>query len=129
MPHTEYAVATYYIIATAEASSNLARFEGVQYGLRSSCRSEKEDSRLVAMYKETRGRGFGPEAKRRIILGTYVLSSGYYDAYYSRASRVRTLIKNDFDERAKRQTNAFRAAIQDTDNVLPEIQIQVVDEL
>lgn len=92
LPHTKYAVATYYIIATAEASSNLARFDGVQYGLR-----EKADS-LLEMYKKTRGAGFGYEAKRRIILGTYVLSSGYYDAYYLRAMKVRTLIKKDFDD-------------------------------
>jgi len=98
LPHTEYAVATYYIVATAEASSNLARFDGVQYGGRALDPSNKEDSALVAMYKRTRGEGFGPEAKRRIILGTYVLSSGYYDAYYIRALKVRTLIRQDFDK-------------------------------
>ncbi len=98
LPHTEYAVAVYYIIATAEASSNLARFDGVQYGFRSTEKSKTSESGLIAMYKETRGKGFGPEAKRRIILGTYVLSSGYYDAYYSRALKVRTLIKDDFDK-------------------------------
>ncbi|HQP92011.1 MAG TPA: amidase, partial [Candidatus Omnitrophota bacterium] len=77
---------------TAEASSNLARFDGVQYAFRS-----QEQGNLIEMYKETRGKGFGQEAKRRIILGTYVLSSGYYDAYYSRALKVRSLIKQDFD--------------------------------
>ncbi|MBZ0166427.1 MAG: Asp-tRNA(Asn)/Glu-tRNA(Gln) amidotransferase subunit GatA [Candidatus Omnitrophica bacterium] len=96
LPHTEYAVATYYILGTAEASSNLARFDGVQYGQRQRS-SEIRKSPLVDMYEETRDAGFGPESKRRIILGTYSLSSGYYDAYYSRALKVRTLIKNDLD--------------------------------
>ncbi len=91
LPHTKYCVATYYIIATAEASSNLARFDGVQYGLR------VEGRDLIDMYFRTRETGFGAEAKRRIILGTYVLSSGYYDAYYLRAQKVRALIKKDFD--------------------------------
>ncbi|MFA5088351.1 MAG: Asp-tRNA(Asn)/Glu-tRNA(Gln) amidotransferase subunit GatA [Candidatus Omnitrophota bacterium] len=96
LPHTEFAVATYYIIATAEASSNLARYDGVQYGLR--CQPQPpRGTPLVDMYEETRDRGFGPEAKRRIMLGTYSLSAGYYDAYYLRAQKVRTLIKNDFD--------------------------------
>lgn len=92
LPHTEYAVAVYYILATAEASSNLARFDGVQYGYR--C---EDPANLLDMYERTRGEGFGAEAKRRIILGTYVLSSGYYDAYYLKAQKVRTLIKNDFE--------------------------------
>ena len=96
LPHTEYAVATYYIVATAEASSNLARFDGVQFGLRSFPAVARQ-GRLIDMYAQTRGEGFGPEAKRRIMLGTYVLSSGYYDAYYLRAQKVRTLIKQDFD--------------------------------
>ncbi|MBL7151469.1 MAG: Asp-tRNA(Asn)/Glu-tRNA(Gln) amidotransferase subunit GatA [Candidatus Omnitrophica bacterium] len=91
LPHTEYAVPVYYIIATAEASSNLARFDGVQYGYRSVQES------LIDMYKKTRQEGFGEEAKRRIILGTFALSHGYYDAYYLRALKVRTLIKQDFD--------------------------------
>ena len=90
LPHTEYAVATYYIVATAEASSNLARFEGVRYGARLGGASPEE------MNRKTRGAGFGEEVKRRIILGTYVLSSGYYDAYYLRAQKVRTLIRQDF---------------------------------
>jgi aspartyl-tRNA(Asn)/glutamyl-tRNA(Gln) amidotransferase subunit A len=97
LPHTEYAVATYYIVATAEASSNLARFDGVQYGLRAMPPNLRK-SPLIDMYEETRARGFGDEAKRRIMLGTYVLSSGYYDAYYLRAQKVRTLIKQDFDK-------------------------------
>jgi aspartyl/glutamyl-tRNA(Asn/Gln) amidotransferase subunit A (EC 6.3.5.-) len=97
LPHTEYAVATYYIVATAEASSNLARFDGVQYGLRA-LPSKVLRSKLIDMYEETREKGFGAEAKRRIILGTYGLSSGYYEAYYVRALKVRTLIKQDFDE-------------------------------
>ncbi len=92
LPHTEYAVSVYYLVATAEASSNLARFDGVQYGLRAdNIRS------MIDMYKKTRKQGFGDEAKRRIILGTFALSSGYYDAYYSKALKVRTLIKMDFD--------------------------------
>ncbi|HEX4263902.1 MAG TPA: Asp-tRNA(Asn)/Glu-tRNA(Gln) amidotransferase subunit GatA [Verrucomicrobiae bacterium] len=90
LPHTDYAVATYYIIATAEASANLARFDGVRY----CARVEGKDP--IEMYGKTRGAGFGAEVKRRIILGTYVLSSGYYDAYYLRAQKVRTLIRNDF---------------------------------
>ena len=90
LPHTDYAVATYYIIATAEASANLARFDGIRYGLR------VEGTDPIQLYSKTRGTGFGPEVKRRIILGTYVLSSGYYDAYYLRAQKVRTLIRNDF---------------------------------
>ena len=91
LPHTEYAVAVYYIIATAEASSNLARFDGVRYGHR--CQKPED---VVDMYTRTRAEGFGPEVKRRIILGTYVLSSGYYDAYYNRAQKVRQLIRQDF---------------------------------
>jgi aspartyl-tRNA(Asn)/glutamyl-tRNA(Gln) amidotransferase subunit A len=90
LPHTDYAVATYYIIATAEASANLARFDGIRYG----ARVEGDDP--ISLYGRTRGAGFGPEVKRRIILGTYVLSSGYYDAYYLRAQKVRTLIRRDF---------------------------------
>jgi aspartyl-tRNA(Asn)/glutamyl-tRNA(Gln) amidotransferase subunit A len=90
LPHTDYAVATYYIIATAEASANLARFDGVRYGARVDGANPGE------LYARTRGAGFGAEVKRRIILGTYVLSSGYYDAYYLRAQKVRTLIRNDF---------------------------------
>src|SRR5207302_5441081 len=90
LPHTDYAAATYYIIAPAEASANLARFDGVRYGLR------VEGADPIELYRKTRGAGFGTEVKRRIILGTYVLSSGYYDAYYLRAQKVRTLIRNDF---------------------------------
>lgn len=97
LPHTQYAVATYYIVATAEASSNLARFDGVQYGLRCQPKTMRRTP-LIDMYEETRGQGFGPEAKRRLILGTYVLSAGYYDAYYLRAQKVRTLIRKDFEE-------------------------------
>ena len=90
LPHTDYAIATYYIIATAEASANLARFDGVRYGAR------VDGADPIEMYGNTRGAGFGSEVKRRIILGTYVLSSGYYDAYYLRAQKVRTLIRQDF---------------------------------
>jgi aspartyl-tRNA(Asn)/glutamyl-tRNA(Gln) amidotransferase subunit A len=90
MPHTDYAIATYYIVATAEASSNLARYDGVRFGLR------VQGNTLWDMYRKTRERGFGPEVKRRIMLGTYALSSGYYDAYYLRAQKVRSLIARDF---------------------------------
>jgi aspartyl-tRNA(Asn)/glutamyl-tRNA(Gln) amidotransferase subunit A len=90
MPHTDYAIATYYIVATAEASSNLARYDGVRYGLR------VQGNTLMDMYRRTREHGFGPEVKRRIMLGTYALSSGYYDAYYLRAQKVRALIARDF---------------------------------
>ena len=90
LPHTDYAVATYYIIATAEASANLARFDGIRYGAR------VDGADPIELYGRTRGAGFGAEVKRRIILGTYVLSSGYYDAYYLRAQKVRTLIRSDF---------------------------------
>jgi aspartyl-tRNA(Asn)/glutamyl-tRNA(Gln) amidotransferase subunit A len=92
LPHTEHALATYYIIAPAECSANLARFDGVKYGL-----SLQQDN-LLDTYLETRGKGFGQEVKRRVMLGTYALSSGYYDAYYVQAQKVRTLIKRDFDE-------------------------------
>ncbi len=90
MPHTDYAIAVYYIIATAEASSNLARYDGVRYGLR------VEGDSLLSMYRKTRGAGFGAEVKRRIVLGTYVLSAGYYDAYYLKGQKVRSLIAQDF---------------------------------
>jgi len=100
LPHTPYAVATYYIVATAEASSNLARFDGVRFGLRLQPQETRKNA-LVDMYEETRAQGFGDEAKRRIMLGTYALSSGYYDAYYLRGQKVRTLIKNDLDEAFK----------------------------
>ncbi len=93
LPHTRYAVSTYYILAPSEASANLARFDGMRYGY-----SRREASSLEQAYASSRGEGFGPEVKRRIMLGTYALSSGYYDAYYGKAQRVRTLIKRDFDE-------------------------------
>jgi aspartyl-tRNA(Asn)/glutamyl-tRNA(Gln) amidotransferase subunit A len=92
LPHTDYAVAVYYIVANAEASSNLARYDGVRYGYRAS-----NSNGIIGMYSRTRSEGFGNEVKRRIMLGNYALSSGYYDAYYLKASKVRTLIKNDFD--------------------------------
>jgi aspartyl-tRNA(Asn)/glutamyl-tRNA(Gln) amidotransferase subunit A len=92
LPHTEHAVACYYIVATAEASSNLARYDGIRYGLRAG-----SGGSLLDLYRETREAGFGPEVKRRIMLGTYVLSSGYYDAYYLKAQKVRTLIRRDFE--------------------------------
>jgi len=91
LPHTEYAVAAYYIIAPAEASSNLARYDGVKYGFRDTASGD-----LIDMYRNTRSKGFGAEVQRRIIIGTYALSAGYYDAYYKKASQVRTLITNDF---------------------------------
>jgi aspartyl-tRNA(Asn)/glutamyl-tRNA(Gln) amidotransferase subunit A len=103
LPHTEYAVAIYYIICTAEASSNLARYDGVKYGLRS-----KGYRDLMELYTQTRAKGFGKEVKRRIILGTYVLSAGYYEAYYRKASQVRTLMRSDFEE-AFRQVDVIIA--------------------
>lgn len=93
LPNTKYALSCYYLIAPAEASSNLARYDGVRYGVRAA-----ESDNLIDMYKQTRAQGFGPEVKRRIMLGTYALSSGYYDAYYLRAQKLRTLIKQDFDK-------------------------------
>jgi aspartyl-tRNA(Asn)/glutamyl-tRNA(Gln) amidotransferase subunit A len=97
LPHTEYAVPTYYIVATAEASANLARFDGVRYGYRA-----KGTGTLSDMYRRTRDHGFGAEVKRRIMLGTYALSAGYYDAYYLKAQKVRTLLTGDFDEAFKK---------------------------
>ena len=91
LPHTNYALPAYYIVAPAEASSNLARYDGVRYGLRASCRD------IADMYQQTRAQGFGKEVRRRIMVGTYVLSAGYYDAYYLRAQKVRTLVKRDFE--------------------------------
>ena len=96
LPHTNYALPAYYIVAPAEASSNLARYDGVKYGFRT------EGENLIDMYEKTRSEGFGNEVKRRIMIGTYVLSSGYYDAYYLKAQKVRRLIKNDFDEAYKK---------------------------
>ncbi|MBW1679100.1 MAG: Asp-tRNA(Asn)/Glu-tRNA(Gln) amidotransferase subunit GatA [Deltaproteobacteria bacterium] len=93
LPHTEYALPVYYLIAPAEASSNLARYDGVKYGYRSA-----NDENLLTMYKKTRSEGFGPEVKRRIMLGTYALSAGYYDEYYGKASQIRTLIRMDFEK-------------------------------
>ena len=93
LPHTKYALPTYYIVAPAEASSNLARYDGIKFGYRS-----KKGKNLIEMYENTRGEGFGDEVKRRVLIGTYVLSSGYYDAYYLKAQKVRRLIKNDFDK-------------------------------
>ncbi len=93
LPHTEYAIGCYYILAPAEASSNLARYDGIRYGLRA-----PTDAGLLDLYRRTRAAGFGPEVKRRIMLGTYVLSSGYYDAYYLKAQKVRTLIRRDFEQ-------------------------------
>ncbi|MDA9603997.1 Asp-tRNA(Asn)/Glu-tRNA(Gln) amidotransferase subunit GatA [Candidatus Pelagibacter sp.] len=96
LPHTSYALPTYYIVAPAEASSNLARYDGVKYGFRA------KGENLIDMYEKTRSQGFGAEVQRRIMIGTYVLSSGYYDAYYLKAQKVRKLIKNDFDEAYKK---------------------------
>jgi aspartyl-tRNA(Asn)/glutamyl-tRNA(Gln) amidotransferase subunit A len=107
LPHSKYAIAVYYIIATAEASANLARFDGIRYGLR------KDGADPIELYGKTRAAGFGPEVKRRIILGTYVLSSGYYDAYYLRAQKVRTLIRNDFTA-AFKQCDAILAPVTPT---------------
>ena len=105
LPRTDAAVAVYYVIATAEASSNLARYDGVKFGLRA-----KETKDLLELYMKTRQEGFGPEVKRRIMLGTYVLSAGYYDAYYGKAQAVRTLIRQDFE-----------AAFQDVDLIVTPV--------
>jgi aspartyl-tRNA(Asn)/glutamyl-tRNA(Gln) amidotransferase subunit A len=107
LPNSKYAIAVYYIIATAEASANLARFDGIRYGMRLDGKNPAE------LYGKTRAAGFGPEVKRRIILGTYVLSSGYYDAYYLKAQKVRTLIRNDFTE-AFKQCDAILAPVTPT---------------
>ncbi len=96
LPHTKYALPVYYLIAPAEASANLARYDGIRYGVR------EDEASLGDMFRKTRGHGFGPEVKRRIMLGTYALSAGYYDAYYAKAQKVRTLIKRDFDEAFQR---------------------------
>src|SRR5262249_19777351 len=96
LPHAKHAIASYYLIATAEASSNLARYDGVRYGFRA------PEGRLQDMYGRTRAQGFGAEVKRRIMLGTYVLSAGYYDAYYLKAQQVRTLILRDYDRAFER---------------------------
>ena len=102
LPHTKYALPAYYIVAPAEASSNLARYDGVRYGLREQGRD------IIGMYEKTRAAGFGAEVRRRIMIGTYVLSAGYYDAYYLRAQKVRTLIKKDFEDclRARASTRS-----------------------
>jgi aspartyl-tRNA(Asn)/glutamyl-tRNA(Gln) amidotransferase subunit A len=96
LPHTEYAIAAYYLIATAEASANLERYDGIRYGLR------VDSDNLLELYRRSRARGFGAEVKRRIMLGTFALSTGYYDAYYLKAQKVRTLIKRDFEQAFKR---------------------------
>jgi aspartyl-tRNA(Asn)/glutamyl-tRNA(Gln) amidotransferase subunit A len=102
LPNTEYGIATYYIIAPSEASSNLARYDGVRYGYRSSTSSPRVSTDLISMYSKSRSEGFGPEVKRRIMLGTFALSSGYYDAYYLKALKARQLIKQDFEEAFKK---------------------------
>ena len=102
LPHTEYALPAYYIIATSEASTNLARYDGVKYGYSSSKEQKADDKSLLDIYLESRGGGFGAEVKRRIMLGTYSLSAGYYDAYYLKAQKVRTLIKQDFEKSFKK---------------------------
>jgi aspartyl-tRNA(Asn)/glutamyl-tRNA(Gln) amidotransferase subunit A len=115
LPHTEFAVATYYLIATAEASSNLARFDGVRYGHRA------EGARdLGELYQRSRSEGFGEEAKRRIVLGTYVLSTGYYDAYYRKAQQVRTLLRRDFER-------AFRGCDVIATPTAPEVAFRLGD--
>ena len=107
LPHTEYAVATYYVLAVAEASSNLARYDGVKYGVRA------DGQNLLEMYAQTRAQGFGAEVRRRIMLGTYTLSAGYYDAYYKKASQVRALIRRDF-EAAFRQCRVIATPVAPT---------------
>jgi aspartyl-tRNA(Asn)/glutamyl-tRNA(Gln) amidotransferase subunit A len=123
LPHSRHGIAAYYLIATAEASSNLARYDGVRYGVR----ADGEARTLATMYERTRGAGFGAEVKRRIMLGTYVLSAGYYDAYYRRAQQIRTLISNDYEAAFERvdaialptsPTGAFRLGERTSDPVL-----------
>ena len=97
LPHTPYALPAYYIVAPAEASSNLARYDGVRYGLR------EPGADIAELYQHTRAKGFGTEVRRRLMIGTYVLSAGYYDAYYVRAQKIRTLIKRDFETRVRRR--------------------------
>ena len=104
MPHTDYGLATYYIVAPAEASANLARYDGIRFG------HAVRDGDVIANYKSTRDAGFGPEVKRRLMLGTYALSAGYRDAYYIKAQKVRTLIKGDFDA-AFEQVDALVAPV------------------
>lgn len=127
LPHSKYALPTYYLIATAEASSNLARYDGVKYGYRA-----KDAEDMVDMFKKTRSQGFGTEVKRRIMLGTYALSAGYYDAYYLKALKVRTLIKQDFDQAFTKfdvllsptgPTTAFRAG----EKINDPLQMYMVD--
>ncbi|MGD5506718.1 amidase family protein, partial [Xanthomonas citri pv. citri] len=101
LPHTKYALPAYYIVAPAEASSNLARYDGVRYGLR------EQGKNIIEQYENTRAEGFGAEVRRRIMIGTYVLSAGYYDAYYLRAQKVRTLIKKDFEDCFAKGVNAI----------------------
>jgi aspartyl-tRNA(Asn)/glutamyl-tRNA(Gln) amidotransferase subunit A len=101
LPHAAYAIPVYYLVATAEASSNLARYDGVRYGFRADG-PPKGGAHISAMYAATRAQGFGPEVKRRIMLGTYVLSAGYYGAYYLKAQQVRTLIRRDYDRAFER---------------------------
>jgi aspartyl-tRNA(Asn)/glutamyl-tRNA(Gln) amidotransferase subunit A len=108
LPHTRYAVATYYILANAEASSNLARYDGVRYGVRTT-----PATNLLEMYMRTRAEGFGAEVKRRIMLGTYALSAGYYDAYYKKAQQLRTLFRQDFQQ-AFTQCDALLAPVSPT---------------
>jgi len=119
LPHAEYALACYYIIATSEASANLARFDGVRYGF-----SHQDAKDLADIYSQSRGRGFGSEVRRRIMLGTYVLSAGYYDAYYVRAQKVRSLIKRDFD----RAFEIVDAIVAPVSPVLPFKIGQIVDD-
>lgn len=101
LPHTEYAIATYYIIASSEISSNMARYDGIRYGYSATTDKSKKVDNLIDIYKKTKASGFGDEVKRRIMIGTYALSSGYYDAYYKKAMQVRTLIKKDFEDAFK----------------------------
>ena len=117
LPHTKYAVATYYLVAMAEASSNLARYDGVRYGRR----AEGYDG-LTDMYRRSRSEGFGPEVKRRIVLGTYVLSAGYFEAYYRKAQQVRTLLRRDFEQ-------AFRGCDAIATPTSPETAFRLGDKI
>ncbi len=121
LPHTEYALAVYYIISTAEASANLARYDGIKYGKSKANNKQQAKNNLLDTYLQTRGEGFGKEVRRRIMLGTYTLSAGYYDAYYLRAQKVRTLIKQDFDNAFKQVDPVRKKSSNGVDVILSSV--------
>ena len=119
LPHARYAMPVYYLVATAEASSNLARYDGVRYGFRAKAEPRTAGADLRTMYARTRAEGFGAEVKRRIMLGTYVLSAGYYDAYYLKAQQVRTLILRDYEQAFAVRTRGRRRHADEPDAGVP----------